>query len=38
MYRGQIVETGTTEQITGQPRHAYTRKLIAATPEMATAP
>ena len=38
MYRGQIVETGTTEQITRHPEHAYTRKLIAATPEMATAP
>jgi len=35
MYRGQIVEIGTTEQITVQPQHAYTRKLLAATPEMA---
>ncbi len=35
MYQGKIVEIGTTEQITTQPRHAYTRKLLAATPEMA---
>jgi ABC-type oligopeptide transport system ATPase subunit len=35
MYRGKIVEIGRTEQITGQPRHEYTRKLLAATPEMA---
>jgi len=35
MYRGQIVEIGTTQQITAQPRHPYTRKLLAATPEMA---
>ncbi len=35
MYRGKIVEIGTTEQITAQPQHAYTRKLLAATPEMA---
>jgi ABC-type oligopeptide transport system ATPase subunit len=35
MYRGKIVEIGTTEQITVQPQHAYTRKLLAATPEMA---
>jgi oligopeptide transport system ATP-binding protein len=35
MYQGKIVEIGETEQITTQPRHAYTRKLLAATPEMA---
>ncbi len=35
MYRGKIVEIGTTQQITAQPQHAYTRKLLAATPEMA---
>jgi len=34
MYRGKIVEIGSTEQITAQPQHAYTRKLLAATPEM----
>ena len=35
MYQGKIAEIGNTEQITAQPRHAYTRKLLAATPEMA---
>ena len=35
MYQGQIVEIGSTEQITAQPQHPYTRKLLAATPEMA---
>jgi ABC-type oligopeptide transport system ATPase subunit len=35
VYQGKIVEIGTTEQITTQPQHAYTRKLLAATPEMA---
>ncbi len=36
MYQGKIVEIGSTEQITAQPQHDYTRKLLAATPEMAT--
>ncbi len=35
MYQGKIVEIGSTEQITTQPHHDYTRKLLAATPEMA---
>ena len=35
MYGGKIVEIGSTEQITTEPRDAYTRKLLAATPEMA---
>jgi peptide/nickel transport system ATP-binding protein len=34
MYRGRIVEIGPTEQITTQPQHAYTRKLLASTPEL----
>jgi peptide/nickel transport system ATP-binding protein len=34
MYRGKIVEVGPTEQITERPRHAYTRSLLEATPEM----
>jgi ABC-type glutathione transport system ATPase component len=36
MYQGKIVEIGTTQQVTTQPQHGYTRKLLAATPEMAT--
>jgi peptide/nickel transport system ATP-binding protein len=35
MYRGKIVEIGSTEQITSEPRDSYTRKLLAATPVMA---
>ena len=34
MYRGKIVEIGTSEQITEWPRHPYTRSLIEATPEV----
>ena len=36
MYRGKIVEVGATEQITTNPVHAYTRSLLAATPEIRT--
>jgi ABC-type oligopeptide transport system ATPase subunit len=36
MYRGKIVEVGATEQITANPAHAYTRSLLAATPELRT--
>jgi ABC-type glutathione transport system ATPase component len=34
MYRGKIIEVGTTAQITGQPQHPYTRSLLDATPEI----
>lgn len=34
MYRGRIVEIGSTEQITEKPQHEYTKKLLAATPEV----
>ncbi|MFC6600385.1 ABC transporter ATP-binding protein [Kitasatospora paranensis] len=32
MYLGRIVETGTREQVYGQPHHPYTRALLAAVP------
>ena len=35
MYRGKIVEINSTEQITGNPQHAYTRSLLEATPAIA---
>ncbi len=35
LYRGKIVEIGSSEQITAHPQHAYTRSLLAATPEIA---
>ena len=34
MHRGKIVEVGTTEKITGNPDHPYTRTLLQATPEI----
>ncbi len=34
MQHGELIENGTTEQITSAPRHPYTRALLAATPEM----
>lgn len=32
MYRGDVVEVGTTEKILGNPDHPYTRSLISAVP------
>jgi len=34
MYRGKIVEVGESAQIAEHPQHAYTRSLIAATPQV----
>lgn len=34
MERGRLVETGEAEQLCTHPRETYTRKLIAATPEL----
>ena len=34
MQAGKIVELGDAEQVTGAPKHDYTRKLLAATPEV----
>ncbi len=32
MYQGEVVESGTTEQVMGRPEHPYTKSLIAAVP------
>ncbi len=32
MYAGTVVETGTTAEIIGNPRHPYTRRLLASVP------
>jgi peptide/nickel transport system ATP-binding protein len=37
MSRGQVVETGATEQIYQDPAHPYTRQLVAAAPRLRTA-
>ncbi|WP_016697908.1 dipeptide ABC transporter ATP-binding protein [Actinoalloteichus spitiensis] len=36
MYQGRIVEEGTVEQVLLDPRHDYTRTLLAAVPEPLT--
>src|SRR4051812_30445935 len=35
MYSGKIVEINSTDQITQNPQHQYTKTLLAATPEIA---
>ena len=35
MYLGEVVETGTTEQVLDEPRHPYTQALISAVPKLA---
>jgi peptide/nickel transport system ATP-binding protein len=32
MYRGRIVETGSTSQVLGNPHHPYTQALVSAAP------
>jgi peptide/nickel transport system ATP-binding protein len=34
MHRGKIVEVGNAEEITLRPQHAYTRSLLASTPQL----
>ena len=35
MYRGKIVEANSTDKITQNPQHPYTKTLLEATPEIA---
>lgn len=35
MYAGEVVETGTTEEVLRQPKHPYTKALIGALPDLA---
>jgi len=34
MYAGQVVESGTVEQVLGAPAHPYTRRLLACVPRL----
>jgi len=34
MYKGEIVETGTSDQVCDNPQHAYTQKLLSAVPDI----
>jgi len=36
VHQGEIVETGSTNEIFNSPRHPYTRKLISAIPQLRT--
>ena len=36
MYRGEIVETGSVEEVLLTPRHEYTKRLLAAVPRLKT--
>ena len=32
--RGEVVETGATERVFGNPQHPYTRSLLASVPQL----
>ncbi|MPR07496.1 ABC transporter ATP-binding protein [Microvirga tunisiensis] len=36
MQSGELVETGSTDRVLAEPRHAYTRRLLAAVPSAMT--
>ncbi|MEV6443101.1 ABC transporter ATP-binding protein [Amycolatopsis sp. NPDC051716] len=38
MYRGQLIETGTPDEIRLSPQHDYTRRLLAANPDLPALP
>ncbi|WP_410565661.1 dipeptide ABC transporter ATP-binding protein [Amycolatopsis sp. cmx-4-61] len=38
MYRGELIETGTPEEIRLSPQHDYTRRLLAANPDLPALP
>ncbi|MEV6912017.1 ATP-binding cassette domain-containing protein [Amycolatopsis sp. NPDC051071] len=38
MYRGELIETGDPDEIRLRPRHDYTRRLLAANPELPAHP
>ena len=34
MFNGEIVETGTSDQVCDDPQHAYTQTLLSAVPDI----
>jgi ABC-type glutathione transport system ATPase component len=38
LYRGEVVESGSTAKIVGRPSHPYTQALVAATPTLEREP
>ncbi|MBO0607964.1 ABC transporter ATP-binding protein [Myceligenerans salitolerans] len=38
MFKGDLVETGTVDQVLNHPRHEYTKRLLAAVPHLGEGP
>ncbi|MGZ8096915.1 MAG: ABC transporter ATP-binding protein, partial [Methylosarcina sp.] len=38
MYQGKIIEQGSVREVLMNPKHAYTKKLLAAAPVLTTPP
>jgi len=34
MFKGEVVETGTSGQVCDDPQHPYTQKLLSAVPDI----
>jgi ABC-type dipeptide/oligopeptide/nickel transport system ATPase component len=38
MYLGRVIETGTREEVLGNPQHPYTQALLSAAPGLRASP